>query len=111
MVILSLFLLARIIKVFMTLVCNSYFKCGNKQSFFDKHYLPLLPAYFVASQVYALKMSFFSYIESRISSLNFRHTEFNEFIEIVTFNVVNRLRHYRDDGIEDDIPLWLKKRH
>ena len=43
-----------------------------------------------------------------ISSLNFRHTEFNEFIEIVTFNVVNRLRHYRDDRIEDDIPLWLK---
>ena len=54
-------------------------------------------------------MSFFSYIESVISSLNFRHTEFNEFIEIVTFNVVNRLRHYRDDGIEDDIPLMAKK--
>ncbi|EMY6211486.1 transcriptional regulator ChbR [Proteus mirabilis] len=81
---------------------------GISKAFFDKHYLPLLPAYFVASQVYALKNEFLSYIESVISSLNFRHTEFNEFIEIVTFNVVNRLRHYRDDGIEDDIPLWLK---
>ncbi|EMH0133728.1 transcriptional regulator ChbR [Proteus mirabilis] len=81
---------------------------GISKVFFDKHYLPLLPAYFVASQVYALKNEFLSYIESVISSLNFRHTEFNEFIEIVTFNVVNRLRHYRDDRIEDDIPLWLK---
>ncbi|HCC0206762.1 transcriptional regulator ChbR [Proteus mirabilis] len=81
---------------------------GISKAFFDKHYLPLLPAYFVASQVYALKNEFLSYIESVISSLNFRHTEFNEFIEIVTFNVVNRLRHYRDDRIEDNIPLWLK---
>lgn len=81
---------------------------GISKAFFDKHYLPLLPAYFVASQVYALKNEFLSYIESVISSLNFRHTEFNEFIEIVTFSVVNRLRHYRDDRIEDDIPLWLK---
>ncbi|AGS61411.1 DNA-binding transcriptional regulator ChbR [Proteus mirabilis BB2000] len=81
---------------------------GISKAFFDIHYLPLLPAYFVASQVYALKNEFLSYIESVISSLNFRHTEFNEFIEIVTFNVVNRLRHYRDDRIEDDIPLWLK---
>lgn len=81
---------------------------GISKAFFDKHYLPLLPAYFVASQVYALKNEFLSYIESVISSLNFRHTEFNEFIEIVTFNVVNRLRHYREDRIEDDIPLWLK---
>ncbi len=81
---------------------------GISKAFFDKHYLPLLPAYFVASQVYALKNEFLSYIESVISSLNFRHTEFNEFIEIVTFNVVNRLRHYRDDRIEDDMPLWLK---
>ncbi|EMH1503135.1 TPA: transcriptional regulator ChbR [Proteus mirabilis] len=81
---------------------------GISKAFFDKHYLPLLPAYFIASQVYALKNEFLSYIESVISSLNFRHTEFNEFIEIVTFNVVNRLRHYRDDRIEDDIPLWLK---
>ena len=81
---------------------------GISKAFFDKHYLPLLPVYFVASPVYALKNEFLSYIESVISSLNFRHTEFNEFIEIVTFNVVNRLRHYRDDRIEDDIPLWLK---
>lgn len=81
---------------------------GISKAFFDKHYLPLLPTYFVASQVYALKNEFLSYIESVISSLNFRHTEFNEFIEIVTFNVVNRLRHYREDRIEDDIPLWLK---
>ncbi|MGP7972719.1 transcriptional regulator ChbR [Proteus mirabilis] len=81
---------------------------GISKAFFDKHYLPLLPTYFVASQVYALKNEFLSYIESVISSLNFRHTEFNEFIEIVTFNVVNRLRHYREDRIEDDVPLWLK---
>lgn len=81
---------------------------GISRAFFNKHYLSLLPSYFIASQVYELKNEFLSYIESVISSLNFRHTEFNEFIEIVTFNVVNRLRHYKNTPIEDDVPLWLK---
>lgn len=81
---------------------------GISRAFFNKHYLSLLPSYFIASQVYELKNEFLSYIESVISSLNFRHTEFNEFIEIVTFNVVNRLRHYKNTRIEDDVPLWLK---
>lgn len=81
---------------------------GISKAFFDKHYLSLLPSYFIASQVYELKNEFLSYIESVIGSLNFRHTEFNEFIEIVTFNVVNRLRHYRENRTQDDIPLWLK---
>lgn len=82
---------------------------GISRDFFNKHYLSLLPSYFIASQVYELKNEFLSYIESVISSLNFRHTEFNEFIEIVTFNVVNRLRHYKNTRIEDDVPLWLKE--
>ncbi len=41
-----------------------------------------------------------AYIESVIASLNFRDSEFNEFIELVTFNVVNRLRHYREKVCE-----------
>lgn len=81
---------------------------GISKAFFDKHYLSLLPSYFIASQVYELKNEFLSYIESVIGSLNFRHTEFNEFIEIVTFNVVNRLRHHRENRTQDDIPLWLR---
>lgn len=82
---------------------------GISKAFFDKHYLSLLPNYFIASQVYELKNEFLAYIESVISSLNFRHTEFNEFIEIVTFNVVNRLRHYKENDNKDNIPLWLKE--
>lgn len=51
-----------------------------------------------------------AYIESVIASLNFRDSEFNEFIEVVTFNVVNRLRHYRESKVYDDTPQWLKTR-
>ncbi|EPL6456055.1 MULTISPECIES: transcriptional regulator ChbR [Providencia] len=81
---------------------------GISKSFFDKHYLPLLPSCFVASQSYPLKNEFMAYIESVIASLNFRDSEFNEFIELVTFNVVNRLRHFREKSLQDDAPQWLK---
>lgn len=81
---------------------------GISKLFFDKHYLPLLPSCFVASQGYQLKNEFMAYIESVIASLNFRDSEFNEFIELVTFNVVNRLRHYREKSMRDDAPQWLK---
>lgn len=81
---------------------------GISKSFFDKHYLPLLPSCFVASQGYQLKNEFMAYIESVIASLNFRDSEFNEFIELVTFNVVNRLRHFREKSMRDDAPQWLK---
>ncbi|MGO2336992.1 transcriptional regulator ChbR [Providencia sp.] len=81
---------------------------GISKSFFDKHYLSLLPSCFVASQGYQLKNEFMAYIESVIASLNFRDSEFNEFVELVTFNVVNRLRHYREKSLQDDAPMWLK---
>ncbi|MBX6953586.1 transcriptional regulator ChbR [Providencia rettgeri] len=81
---------------------------GISKAFFDKHYLPLLPNCFVASQSYQLKNEFMAYIESVIASLNFRDSEFNEFIELVTFNVVNRLRHFREKSMRDDAPQWLK---
>ncbi|QQO64366.1 transcriptional regulator ChbR [Providencia manganoxydans] len=81
---------------------------GIKKTFFEEYFSPLLPSFFVASQSYALKNEFMAYIESVIASLNFRGNEFNEFIEIVTFNVVNRLRHYREKKVQDDTPQWLK---
>ena len=81
---------------------------GISKSFFEKHYLPLLPFGLVASQVYAVKSTFLSYIESVIASLNFRETEFDEFIELVSFYTLNRLRHYREEPTEDVIPQWLK---
>ncbi|MEY0589514.1 transcriptional regulator ChbR [Providencia manganoxydans] len=81
---------------------------GIKKIFFEEYFSPLLPSFFVASQSYALKNEFMAYIESVIASLNFRGNEFNEFIEIVTFNVVNRLRHYREKKVQDDTPQWLK---
>ncbi|MDM4206818.1 transcriptional regulator ChbR [Klebsiella spallanzanii] len=81
---------------------------GISRSFFEKHYLPLLPFGLVASQVYAVKSTFLSYIESVIASLNFRETEFDEFIELVSFYTLNRLRHYREEPVEDVIPQWLK---
>jgi AraC family cel operon transcriptional repressor len=80
---------------------------GISKSFFEKHYLPLLPFGLVASQVYAVK-ALFSYIESVIASLNFRETEFDEFIELVSFYTINRLRHYREEPVQDVIPQWLK---
>lgn len=81
---------------------------GIKKTFFEEYFSPLLPSFFVASQSYALKNESMAYIESVIASLNFRENEFNEFIEIVTFNVVNRLRHYREKKVQDDTPQWLK---
>ncbi|EKT58259.1 transcriptional regulator ChbR [Providencia burhodogranariea] len=84
------------------------FNVGISKSFFDKHYLSLLPNCFVSSQEYQLKNEFMAYIESVISSLNFRDNEFNEFIELVTFNVVNRIRHFREKKLQDEAPSWLK---
>ncbi len=81
---------------------------GISRDFFEKHYLSLMPDCFVASQIYQLKSEFLAYIESIIASLNFRDDEFNEFSEMVTFYVVNRLRHYKETQIHNDVPEWLK---
>lgn len=81
---------------------------GISKAFFEQHYLFLLPNRFVASQVYQIKTEFLTYIESVISSLNFRNGEFNEFLEVVTFYIVNRLRHHRETEVIADVPDWLK---
>lgn len=81
---------------------------GISKAFFEQHYLFLLPSRFVASQVYQIKTEFLTYIESVISSLNFRNGEFNEFLEVVTFYIVNRLRHHRETEVIADVPDWLK---
>ena len=81
---------------------------GISNAFFEQHYLFLLPNRFVASQVYQIKTEFLTYIESVISSLNFRNGEFNEFLEVVTFYIVNRLRHHRETEVIADVPDWLK---
>lgn len=81
---------------------------GIGKQFFERHYQPLLPTCFVASQVYPIKHTFLSYIESTIASLHFRDGEFDEFIEQVTFYVINRLRHHREEPVQDVIPPWLK---
>lgn len=81
---------------------------GISKRFFEKHYQPLLPGVLVASQVYSVKSTFLSYIESVVASLNFRENEFDEFIEVVSFYVINRLRHYREEQAQDVTPQWLK---
>lgn len=81
---------------------------GISKRFFEQHYLPLLPFCFVASQVYRANSTFLTYIETVIASLNFRSNGLDEFIEVVTFYIINRLRHYREEQIYDDIPQWLK---
>jgi len=81
---------------------------GIGKQFFERHYQPLLPTCFVASQVYQVKHTFLSYIESTIASLHFRDGEFDEFIEQVAFYVINRLRHHREEPVQDALPLWLK---
>lgn len=84
------------------------FNIGIRKKFFDEYYLPLLPSGLIASQVYSVKNTFIRYIESVIASLSLRETEFDEFIELVTFYIVNRLRHYREDPEQDAVPAWLK---
>jgi len=82
---------------------------GVSKRFFETHYAPLLPFCFVASQVYHVKSEFLNWIDTVIASLNFRDSEFDEFIETVTFYVVNRLRHHREEQqVTDDIPQWLR---
>ncbi|MCE0799788.1 transcriptional regulator ChbR [Buttiauxella sp. S04-F03] len=81
---------------------------GISKAFFEQHYLPLFPAYFIASQVYQIKNEFLTYIESVTASLNFRQGEFSEFLEMVTFYIVNRLRHHKESESGGDIPGWLK---
>lgn len=81
---------------------------GISKRFFGQHYLPLLPFCFVASQVYRANSTFLTYIETVIASLNFRGNGLDEFIEVVTFYIINRLRHYREEQVYDDIPQWLK---
>lgn len=81
---------------------------GISKRFFEQHYLPLLPFCFVASQVYRVNSTFLTYIEMVIASLNFRGNGLDEFIEVVTFYIINRLRHYREEQVYDDIPQWLK---
>ncbi|EDA6780487.1 transcriptional regulator ChbR [Salmonella enterica subsp. enterica serovar Enteritidis] len=81
---------------------------GISKRFFEQHYLPLLPFCFVASQVYRANSIFLTYIETVIASLNFRGNGLDEFIEVVTFYIINRLRHYREEQVYDDIPQWLK---
>lgn len=81
---------------------------GISKRFFEQHYLPLLPYCFVASQVYRTNNAFLTYVETVISSLNFRETGLEEFVEMVTFYVINRLRHYREEQVIDDVPQWLK---
>jgi len=76
--------------------------------FFEQHYHPLLPFCFVASQVYRANSSFLTYIETVIASLNFRESGLDEFVEVVTFYIINRLRHHREEQVLDDIPQWLK---
>lgn len=80
---------------------------GISKAFFEQHYLALLPAQFIASQVYKINHEFLNYIESVTASLNFRNGEFNEFLEMVTFYIVNRLRHHRESEVTADIPGWL----
>ena len=81
---------------------------GISKDFFDTHYQSLIPFALVASQVYSIKSTFLSYIESVIASLHFRETEFDEFIELVSFYVINRLRHHREEQAQDVTPPWLK---
>ncbi len=81
---------------------------GISKRFFEQHYHPLLPFCFVASQVYRANNSFLTYIETVIASLNFRESGLDEFVEVVTFYIINRLRHHREEQVLDDLPQRLK---
>jgi len=80
---------------------------GISRSYFDEHFKYLLPEHFVASQAYPLKHEFLSYIESVLVSPGFREEALTEFLEVVTYSVMNRLRHHKDASASEDLPLWL----
>lgn len=82
---------------------------GISKAFFEQHYLALLPPRLIASQVYTIKAEFLNFIESMVASLNFRNGEFNEFLEMVTFYTINRIRHHRESEITTTVPAWLKE--
>ena len=83
------------------------FNVGISRSYFDEHFKYLLPEHFVASQAYPLKHEFLSYIESVLVSPGFREEALTEFLEVVTYSVMNRLRHHKDASASEDLPLWL----
>ena len=50
-----------------------------------------------------------AYIESVVNSPQFREDDFAEFLETLTFYVISRIRHYKEENDGgDDIPQWLK---
>ncbi|WP_411201893.1 transcriptional regulator ChbR [Kosakonia cowanii] len=81
---------------------------GISRKFFEQYYQSLMPFCFVASQPYRTHNAFLTYVETVIASLNFRENGLDEFIETVTFYVLNRLRHYREEQVLEDIPQWLR---
>ncbi|APZ04526.1 transcriptional regulator ChbR [Kosakonia cowanii JCM 10956 = DSM 18146] len=81
---------------------------GISRKFFEQYYQSLMPFCFVASQPYRTHSAFLTYVETVIASLNFRENGLDEFIETVTFYVLNRLRHYREEQVLEDIPQWLR---
>lgn len=85
------------------------FNVAVSKAFFEEHYLQQLPRCFVASQAYSLRNEFLAYIESVVSSPQFREDDFAEFLETLTFYVISRIRHYKEENDGgDDIPQWLK---
>ncbi|CAK9884521.1 MAG: HTH-type transcriptional regulator ChbR [Candidatus Erwinia impunctatus] len=85
------------------------FNVGISHSFFTSHYKRLLSENIIASQVYSLKNEYLRYVESEVASLNFHNTEFDEFLETLTFCIINRVRHFRMPVAQDSTPLWLKE--
>lgn len=63
---------------------------------------------FVALQVYWTNNAFFTYVETVIFLLNFCETGLEEFVEMVTFYVINCLRYYCEEQVIDDVLQWLK---
>ncbi len=81
---------------------------GISKAFFEEHYFHLLSRPIVASQAYRLRGDFLSYIESAISAPHYRENEQTELLELLTFYVTNRISHYKESEVNDDIPSWLK---
>ena len=94
---------------FTLVLTGRYFQeINGKRVLLERGDFVFIPYCFVASQVYRTNNAFLTYVETVISSLNFRETGLEEFVEMVTFYVINRLRHYREEQVIDDIPQWLK---
>ncbi|MGL4826918.1 MAG: transcriptional regulator ChbR [Vibrionaceae bacterium] len=80
---------------------------GIKKEYFERYFKALIPENFIASQAYSLNNEFLNYIESLLISPLFREENMTEFLDVLTFAAMDRIRHYKEPVVSEEVPQWL----